>query len=187
MKEIDLSSLNVGAFKLSGTIIIDNHTEDVIAATLECNNYRKPGKHIDSLPKALLLFDGSNIIGGLLVSDVRSPLTKKSEINRSKRLEKPNIQSEAHALDADLWYLVDDEMLFITGGKLTNQRHKLKKDDSTEDPNELIGDAIKGGHQRLLTPKKPGLYIPPTIPHQHGTKDESSTAMAIAFKIRSSV
>ena len=65
-------------------------------------------------------------------------------------------ESEIHALDLDVFYIVDGSATFTTGGTVVGGK--------TTAPNEIRGTSIKGGKVRKLS-KGDVLVIPAGTPH----------------------
>jgi quercetin dioxygenase-like cupin family protein len=63
---------------------------------------------------------------------------------------------EVHAADTDVFYVLDGEATFVTGGKVIEPR--------TESPGETRGARIEGGEPRTLK-KGDVIVIPRGIPH----------------------
>lgn len=81
-------------------------------------------------------------------------------------------EAEVHRTEGDLWFCLEGEVTFVSGGELIDPReHKT--------PDELKGSGISGGTEYLM---KPGdwLWIPAGEPHLHKT---DATARLIIIKI----
>ena len=63
---------------------------------------------------------------------------------------------EVHAADTDVFYILDGEATFVTGGKVVEPRE--------ESPGETRGARIEGGEPRLLK-KGEVIVIPRGVPH----------------------
>jgi mannose-6-phosphate isomerase-like protein (cupin superfamily) len=66
-------------------------------------------------------------------------------------------QSEYHATESDIAYIVSGEATLTYGGKMINPQ--------TTAPNEMRGSGIEGGSNRTLRPGDV-VVIPPKVPHQ---------------------
>lgn len=89
-----------------------------------------------------------------------APLIAGPEGNRNYavlcgRRDRPG-EVETHALDTDVFYVVEGSATFVTGG--------MAIDSKTSAPNEMRGARIEGGETRTLS-KGDVLVIPKGIPH----------------------
>ena len=66
-------------------------------------------------------------------------------------------QAEAHALDTDIFYILDGAATLVTGGEVTGLKETA--------PNERRGASITGGASRRLA-KGDIVIIPNGVPHQ---------------------
>ncbi len=74
---------------------------------------------------------------------------------------------EIHKNEHDLWQCLEGEALFVTGGRMTNQRPHMLPDGTTSG-SEIQGDAIENGITYKLTVGD-YLFIPAGEPHMHGS------------------
>ena len=65
-------------------------------------------------------------------------------------------QSEIHVKETDIFYIVDGEATFVTGGKLVGGKESR--------PNQLLGTSIDGGQTHQLK-KGDMIVIPAGVPH----------------------
>ena len=71
------------------------------------------------------------------------------------RRDRPG-EAETHALDTDIFYVVEGSATFVTGGTAIDSR--------TTAPNEMRGTSIEGGETRRLS-QGDVLIIPKGVPH----------------------
>ena len=71
------------------------------------------------------------------------------------RRDRPG-EAEIHALDTDIFYVVEGSATFVTGGTAVDPR--------TTAPNEMRGTSIEGGETRRLS-KGDVLIMPKGVPH----------------------
>ena len=71
------------------------------------------------------------------------------------RRDRPG-EAETHALDTDIFYVVEGSATFVTGGTAIESR--------TTAPNEMRGASIEGGETRHLS-QGDVLIIPKSVPH----------------------
>lgn len=79
----------------------------------------------------------------------------KYKLMAGRRVEAGSV--EVHALDTDVFYIVEGSATFVTGGTVTEPKDTA--------PNEVRGKAITGGTIRHLA-KGDVIVIPKGIPHQ---------------------
>jgi mannose-6-phosphate isomerase-like protein (cupin superfamily) len=73
----------------------------------------------------------------------------------ASRREGPG-QAEVHALDTDIFYILEGTATLVTGGNTLQPK--------TTEPNEVRGDGIQGGQARAVT-QGDVIVIPKGIPH----------------------
>lgn len=78
----------------------------------------------------------------------------KYKLLAGRRVEAGSV--EQHALDTDIFYIVEGSATFVTGGTVTEPKHA--------EPNEIRGKAIVGGEPHHLS-KGDVIVIPKGVPH----------------------
>ena len=88
-------------------------------------------------------------------------------------------EAEVHRHEADLWYCIEGEVVFVYGGEMVNPWAK-KLPDGGADDREIKAKEIRNGTEATL---KPGdwLYIPAGQPHLHKT-DKTARLFIIKLK-----
>ncbi len=81
--------------------------------------------------------------------------TSAYKIHASRR-DAPG-QAEVHALDTDIFYILDGSATLVTGGEVTHSKETA--------PNERRGTAITGGVARKVA-KNDIIVVPNGVPHQ---------------------
>lgn len=79
-------------------------------------------------------------------------------------------QSEIHVKETDIFYIVDGEATFVTGGKMVGGKESR--------PNQLLGTSIDGGQVHQLK-KGDFIVIPAGVPHWFKEVPKSVNYMTI--------
>jgi mannose-6-phosphate isomerase-like protein (cupin superfamily) len=105
-------------------------------------------------PAAVMVIPGVEVAAAFVKG---RPLieTAAYKIHASRR-DAPG-QAEVHALDTDIFYVLDGAATLVTGGEVTEGKETA--------PNELRGASITGGATRQLA-KGDVVIIPNGVPHQ---------------------
>ncbi len=125
-------------------------------ATLATDNMRRIAEDNASAAGSVIYFPDEKVKaafakGGMLLS----PEGGRNFSILAGRRDRPG-EAEIHALDTDIFYVVEGSATFVTGGKAIDSR--------TTAPNEMRGTSIEGGETRHLS-KGDVLIIPKRVPH----------------------
>ena len=99
---------------------------------------------------------GRDNVGAALAGQVHGPLVKASDLIVTGVHRAENGRVELHEKETDVFYVVDGEATFITGGKMVGGKVKS--------PGQWLGTDIQGGQVHHLV-KGDVIVIPAGIPH----------------------
>ena len=99
---------------------------------------------------------GRDKVGAELAGQVKGPLVKASDLLVTAVHRAENGRVELHEKETDIFYIVDGEATFVTGGKMVGGKVKS--------PGQWLGTDILGGQVHHLV-KGDVIVIPAGIPH----------------------
>jgi len=91
---------------------------------------------------------------------------------------------EVHMKESDVWYALEGDTTATVGGVLLGSRQRPVN--GILSPDELVGDSILGGTQRLLSPdpiERRTLYIAKTLPHALAPSREGENSALLVIKL----